>query len=433
MKTLFARNVGLLIAACALWIIGSTPNISFAQIIFRRWCDPCVPCPHAPSTGTAPQPGTPAQGTAGQPDTTASGGAPAPSGAAAEAASSTAPSPSDLFAQSGAGFASGPESYAPNMVGDYLGGLVSVATGSGSFTQVPLPGGAIPRFKMAENTSPLPQDRVYLNYDLYSNVPINNPPISVNALTPGFEKTLFGGVMSVELRLPMATTLDNTIFLDGSTRTSEGQVGNLGIAVKALLLQSDTFAVSGGLAITCPTARDTLIFGSQGSRTALQVLNQSVHLLPFVGGLWTPNDRLFCLGFMQLDADANGDPVNSVAFIQGQEFTSSIGRYNEQTMLYLDGAVGYWIRRNDAPDRRLNGIAVFGELHGNQSLNTSALNAPQSSLPLLAGNSISILDMTVGADFQFGKLTTLTTAYCTPLTAQREFDGQFRFMFNRRF
>ena len=43
-------------------------------------------------------------------------------------------------------------------------------------TQCPLAGGAIPRFKMAEDTSPLPVDRVYFNYDYYSNVPINATP-----------------------------------------------------------------------------------------------------------------------------------------------------------------------------------------------------------------------------------------------------------------
>ena len=110
----------------------------------------------------------------------------------------------------------------------------------------------------------------------------------------------------------MATTLDNTVFLDGTTRTSEGEIGNLGITVKALLLQSDTFAISGGLGIDCPTAKDLFCFESQSQfSSGIQIENQSVHLLPFVGGIWTPNDRLFCLGFMQFDIDANGDAVTT--------------------------------------------------------------------------------------------------------------------------
>ena len=159
------------------------------------------------------------------------------------------------------------------MVGDYLGGFFSLSIGGSSgnvSTTCPLPGGAIPRFKMAEDTSPLPVDRVYFNYDYYSNVPINantvgaNPNISLNAYTPGFEKTFFNGLMSVEVRLPMATTLDHDIFLDGSTRTAEGEIGNLGVVVKGLLFQWDTLAISAGLGIDCPTARDTICVASDG-------------------------------------------------------------------------------------------------------------------------------------------------------------------------
>ena len=41
----------------------------------------------------------------------------------------------------------------------------------------------------------------------------------------------------------------------------------------------------------------------------MTIQNRSVHLMPFVGGLWTPNDRLFAIGYVQVDVDANGDPV----------------------------------------------------------------------------------------------------------------------------
>jgi hypothetical protein len=420
MNISIARNRGVLTILWALGLIAATPGASFAQL-FQRWCVPCVPCPTAPA------------GEAGAPAVSGSGAQ--PGAAATETPSAETAAPSELFAQAGAGAASGPGSIAPNMVGDYLGGFVTMQIGAsgGRTTPLPLPGGAIPRFKMAEDTSPMPVDRGYFIYDYYSNVPLNSPSISLNAFTPGFEKTFLDGAMSVEVRLPMATTLDNTIFLNGSTHTAEGEIGNLGVSVKALLFYSDTVAISGGLGIDCPTARDSLCFLNQDDPAGIQILNQSVHLLPFFGGIWTPNDRLFCLGFIQMDIDANGDSVNNVfQGSQGNQLTSAgnAGRYYEQTMLYLDGVAGYWVRRNDA-DRWINGIALFGELHGNQSLNNSP--ALSTQIGTMTGGNISILDMTVGADLQFGPLTTVTAAYCTPLTAQREFDGQLRLMFNRRF
>ena len=215
MKIAFAHNVGLLTLLSAFGLIAAAPATSSAQL-FRRWCEPCVPCPTAPSGGTAGQAAGP--GVSGS-----------DAGMAAETPS---PQPSnDLFAQSDAGAASGPESVAPNMVGDYLGGFFTLQGVGGSQT-IALPGGAVPRFKMAENTSPIPVDRVFLNYDYYSGVPLNTKSMSLNAITPGFEKTFFGGAMSVEVRLPMATTLDNDVYLDGSTPTGIGQIGNLGVAVK---------------------------------------------------------------------------------------------------------------------------------------------------------------------------------------------------------
>jgi hypothetical protein len=367
---------------------------------------------------------------AAQGGTAPSGGS---AGVVAETPSAGEAAPSNLFAQSEAGAASGPESIAPNMVGDYLGGFFTMQPFGAPVQSLVLPGGGIPRFKMAENTSPVPTDRVFFDYDYYSNVPLNTKSMSLNGFTPGFEKTFFCGAMSVELRVPMATTLDTNVILDGSTSTGVGEVGNLGVAVKALLFHSETVAISGGLAIDCPTAKDMVCFPTQGDIQGIEILNQSVHLLPFAGGIWTPSDRLFFIGFMQLDIDANGDPVNNInvqsSFLPSSS-TVSVGRYYEQTMLYLEGTAGYWIRRGDS-NHLINGIALFGELHGNQSLNTSA--ALETQVGTMSGNNISILDMTLGADFQVGELTTVTLAYCTPLSNQREFDNQFRFLLNRRF
>jgi hypothetical protein len=423
MKIPFTRNVGLLTLLCTFGLIAAAPATSSAQL-FRRWCEPCVPCPTAPSGGTA--------GTAG-PGVSGSGAA-----AAGEAPAAGQAAPNNLFAQSDVGATSGPESVAPTMVGDYLGGFFTMAANGGATQTIALPGGAVPRFKMAENTSPVPIDRVFFNYDYYSDVPLNTKSMSLNGFTPGFEKTFLGGAMSVEVRLPMATTLDNNVYLDGSTSTGVGQIGNLGVAVKAVLYRGDTFLLSGGLAIDCPTAPDMLCFGTSGGSSsggggAIQLLNQSVHLLPFVGAVWTPNDRFFTMGFMQFDLDANGDPVNDVdVAFPGAPVTTlqNDGRYYEQSMIYLEGMAGYWVRRNDT-NHLINGIALFTELHGNQSLNNSA--ALQTQVGVMSGGNISILDLTFGADFQIGELTTLTAAYCTPLSDQREFDNQFRFLFNRRF
>ncbi len=329
------------------------------------------------------------------------------------------------------------------MIGDYFGGggVITISDIKGAIGTAPLPGGAVPRFKLAEDTNPMPQDRVFLNYDYYHNVPINpatDPNIGVNAYTPGFEKTFLCGMMSFEMRLPMATTLDNNVFFDGTTNTSEGEIGNLSMALKCLLFQRDTFALSGGLAMTVPTAKGSQYYiGSITTENTatpfMTIANQSVHLMPFFGCLWTPNDRLFAISYFQVDVDVNGDPITA-----GNGFAppaTAMGNFRDPTMLYLDLSLGYWIRRSDCAEELVTGFAPVMELHMNQTLDApSSLNSESTGFSVNGVSTpFSNLNLTVGAEVELRKNTTLTAGYCTPLTSAREFDGQFRFFVSRRF
>jgi hypothetical protein len=320
------------------------------------------------------------------------------------------------------------------MIGDFFGrnGVIAInltdPSNPISVGTAPLPGAAIPRFKMAENTSPIPQDRVYFDYDYYHGVPLNSPDpsLGVSAYAPGFEKTFLSGLMSFELRLPMATTLDNNVFFDGTTSRSQGEVGDLAMVVKGLLIRRDTFVVSGGLAFTVPTARDSQYsFAQSDSGPFMTIANRSVHLMPFVGGLWTPNERLFAIGYFQVDVDANGDPVTMGRIPSGS--------FREPTMLYLDLGMGYWLRRSDSTSDLVTGFAPIMELHMNQSLDSASAISLGTLSVTGAADNISILDLTVGANVELRRNTTVTAGYCTPLTSDRAFDGQLRCFVNYRF
>ena len=357
----------------------------------------------------------------------------------------TQPGPeADLFAQN-LGAPSGPASVAPNMIGDFLG-TSGVFVGDPFnpppppyfYGIVPLPGNAIPRFKMAENTSPLPQDRLYFDYSYYHNVSITDPAIDVDAYVPGFEKTFLDGLMSFEMRLPMADTLNNNLIYNGPNATADGEVGNLGMALKAILLQNRRLTFSGGLAMTVPTAKDTRTFVDQGDSVPEFIIrNDSVHLMPFVGALWTPNRRWFAIGYLQVDVDVNGDRVSVDS---GQSLRTSIGRYREPTVMYLDGMLGYWAYRSHCPNEWITGIAPVFEVHVNQGLEHAPVLIEPDGVLQIGGDingspvhTLSIVDLTVGLHVELCRKTTLTAGYCTPATGDRQFDGQFRLFVNRRF
>jgi hypothetical protein len=329
------------------------------------------------------------------------------------------------------------------MIGDFFGGgsiTLGQAYVEGTQNLVNAPGGNCPRFKMADYTSPIPMDRVYFDYDYFHNTELQQPHIDVNAFTPGFEKTFLGGLVSFELRLPMAMTLSNSVFTDGTTATSVGEVGNMGMAIKGLLLRRDTFALSGGLALSVPTAGNTQIFLEQGSTgPEAEIVNESVHLMPFLGALWTPNERLFAIGYVQVDVDANGDTVLAAgggSLGPTAHFPLlNVGRYYDPTMLYADFGLGYWLRHSDSPHDLVTGLAIVGEVHVNQSLSTSPLiTGPfPTEVVLEPGSQFTIVDLTVGAHVVLRQSTFLTAAFCTPVTSQRQFDGECRLLLDRRF
>ena len=116
-------------------------------------------------------------------------------------------------------------------------------------------------FKIADNQSPRPQDRVFYSFndfhdlDRDRNRQLGGTFSNVNIYRElfGFEKTFWNGDASFGFRLPV-----NTISANSPIRGlggSNSAVGNLTGFTKFILWRDDAYAnlVSGGLAVTVPT------------------------------------------------------------------------------------------------------------------------------------------------------------------------------------
>jgi hypothetical protein len=297
------------------------------------------------------------------------------------------------------------------------------------------PGANIGRQKLSENTSPIPRDRVFINYNYFNNTPLAPGGVNVNRVTPGFEKTFFDGRMSFEMRAPFATTLDNTVDINGLTNSKDTEFGNLTMYFKALLWQTQRLAFSTGLGVTAPTAQD-FAFVDNGTQV-VRVDNESVHLLPFFAVLYTPNSRLFAQAMMQFDVDANGNPVSVSGFdsVSGT-YTGDlvrIGRPYDYTYMYLDFNVGYWTYLAPNSGRFITGFAPMFEVHVNQTVGAaSATRAVVDGVPwqFTSPGSLSSVNATVGANMILLDRATLTLGYGTPIGGTDQFDGEFRLSFN---
>ena len=330
--------------------------------------------------------------------------------------------------------------FSPNMIGDGFGptpfsyvrskGDSTGQGGRGELGRITTPGGggAVGTTKIAENTSPIPRDRVFFNYSDFNGVPLIANGVNVNRFTPGFEKTFFQGMSSIELRAPFASTLSSNLYTVDSNDTQSTQFGNFTIYLKQLFYRDETFAFSGGLGMALPTANNENVFLSS-THQLLSIKNQAVHLLPFLGSVYTPSENVFVQQFLQFDFDSNGANV-LVNDFNGN--TSSIGRLRDMSYLYYSIGAGYWLYNNPNSDRLFTRIAPIAELHYNKSI--SSTNVLSSQLVTVGEPRVNqdLLNGTLGMSAMMGQNKTLTLAYVTPLSSidHRLFNSEVRVIFN---
>jgi hypothetical protein len=343
----------------------------------------------------------------------------------------------------------------PNMFGDCGPTTANItvlrANGASFASQFMLPviGGARTA-KVSENGVALPTDRFYFNFNHYNGIftmqsqsiappgPVRFRDEPIDRYTLGFEKTFIDGLTSVEIRMPFTSSYDAS--LPGLT-VSTGNIGNLGLLFKALLYADDALGVGCGLGLDTPTGSDTV---TRLGTVNLLIQNESLHVLPYIGFVYSPGDPImgwgdswFMSGFIQVDAVASG---NNVQFVTpGQTFGTSLGRFNEQTAMYFDLAVGYWVYRD--PDAyRLTGLAIVGEAHYITAVQDPDLVAGTANgAGAVITNTLGRFDVVNGVIAMEALLfdtSSFRVGGVFPMGQnldKRFFDAEVQFQFNRRF
>lgn len=362
--------------------------------------------------------------------------------------SSTSIPPVSTPSLSGAtGTPTAPASATPNLVGDFFGSsqratvrILGGGPGSGSF-QIQDPNESVTgRIKQAESYSPLPRDRVFLDYAAYWSVPIgpsvgSTPAdISIQRFTPGIERTFFDQMLSIEVRMPVARTLDSSFSTaDSSVDTDHWEAGNLNLALKALLFQNDNWAFTSGLGIRTPTAKDLKYSSGVNS---LEVENQSVHLMPWFGALYTPNSPFFAQALIQVDVDANGNDV----IVNAGAGDIRAGTLQDQTYLFSSFSVGAWLLDNPCAER-LTSVATTLELHHSTTVqdpdfinNAGIIIAEHGANPATGAGADPDFDAftgVIGLHLFYAGGAQVTFAYGVPIGNDKFADGEFRTLLSR--
>jgi hypothetical protein len=265
-------------------------------------------------------------------------------------------------------------------------------------------------FKIAENQSPIPQDRVFYSFNYFEDVnkelnqffeaPIDNVKIYRHVF--GLEKTFNEGKGSLGARLPL-----NTIHADprerqlnqGGTSTALGNLSLFGkYVVESNPRTGSLFSV--GLSITPRTGPGRFAnapFLARSNTTTIQ---------PFLA-YYLNFGKLYLHGFTALDVPTN---------------------FRDATLLYNDVGLGYYLMRSPDPDRFLTAIAPTIEAHVNTPLNHRGGRVLFDRF-----GSPDILNLTSGVNFEFYRRSVLTLGLVTPLTGPRPFDFEAVLLFNVRF
>jgi hypothetical protein len=213
----------------------------------------------------------------------------------------------------------------------------------------------------------------------------------------------------------------------------------MSVIFKTLVWEDKTWALTTGMQVMVPTANDTFVNGVNALGENIQnvyVANESVHLMPFIGGIWAPNERWFNQALLQVETDVNGNLAyvnnNFQTGIAGRELTQ-VGRIRYPNFMYISLATGYWLYKDNT--QNFTGFAPVMELHVNQGLSTYC---PQNAFGYQLGpdlGQVSITNALVGCNFEWGERSTLTFGYVTPLGGgvDRYFDGELRALYNWRF
>lgn len=345
----------------------------------------------------------------------------------------TTPAPSlDQFAMRTRGTPSLRLASVPNMLGDFgmpfPNAIVDTAKGD-TLLSLPLAGAGL-RGKVSENNKALPMDRVYFQYNHFHNAGGVDFDITtsgdefanhVDRYTVGLEKTFWDRLWSVDLRMPFAGSQD---FSQYGLDVSGGCVGNLDVIVKRLLTAGDQGALAAGIGINTPTGSDVEV--SAWRQYSLE--NEAVHLSPFLGALYRPNERIFYHGFLEVDVPLNG---NTLLYDPGTDLVR-IGLLTEQTLLKVDVSAGRWLYRN--PHAYVTGLASIVEFHYTSTLNDGDVLYVGADRFGNLLNRFDLAHLTVGLHARILENTTLRVGGVFPLNdVDRAFDAEVQVSLNRYF
>lgn len=317
-------------------------------------------------------------------------------------------------AQAGEAGTASASSFNPTMFGDLIGirryrmvpvpqKQVGRQNGATVQAQPPLRTGSVPvvsftanAFKITENESPRPTNRVFATFSFFNDVngPINPPGFGTANLyreTLGFERTFLDGNASFGLRMPFVQDSGPNSIVENTF------IGDLNLIFKYALYNDPSGDVfSTGLVVTLPTGPSFEIPGESDLHPTL--------FQPFLGYI-TNIGNTYLQGFSSL--------------IVPTDMRDSI-------LLFNDVAIGYRVYQSPNPDALVTAVMSQFEVHINTPLTHRGTSDDLTGFP-------DMVNLTGGVVLQLYGRATLGVAVGTPVTGPKPWAMEAMSYFNLYF
>jgi hypothetical protein len=344
------------------------------------------------------------------------------------------------------------------------------------------------RLNVAEANTAMPTDRVLFSYRHLSNAVSSNifdqrTSLNLDQWTVGFENTFSDSLGSIALQVPVYYQADSDLEIVSTTSGSnaaiidrEWEAGDVGLILKILLIGRSSCAVSGGMALKCPTADDTSFTGrfnngfpliGQGAVSADptstlffhgEVENHTFNAVPFMA--WSANSLSGCFtqGFVQCDVPLNASPatlsasgtIDPDSTFDPQTFdVEQSARLREQILMRVNLGFGYWLCEGGRNDM-VRGVAAISEVHYTTAVGSSgdalvplavfndpSLSGDSFALAARAGRddaNIDIVNLSTGLAVDMGSCL-ITNGIVVPVSGDddRAFDCEYNLQVNLRY
>jgi hypothetical protein len=231
----------------------------------------------------------------------------------------------------------------------------------------------------------------------------------VNRWVLGLERILVEDMVSVEFRLPMATTLGSRQDIN-SPGARNYELGNLTTIAKVVMLRDQSSIWTAGMGITAPLADDARLM--QGSQTLLRIRNEAVNLLPFAAVLKRLSDDVAVQLYTQIDVDVNGNEISG-NLVGGP--LPVLGQLRDSTLMHIDASYHHVLLRQSRREM-IREVVGNAELHYTGSLEKAGV---------VRGNGLTITDLaerfdvvnaTFSSHWVLGENIVMTPGISIPLT-----------------